>query len=70
MRSLPWHGVDPSRLRPDDPSALGEEWYSLADDLCPRCNGEGRRGRKKSLAEQFNLSVAVAFGAVGLERRP
>lgn len=53
-------GIARSRLRsaPDDP-ALGEEWYSLADDLCPRCNGEGRciRNKKKSLAEQFNLTL-------------
>jgi hypothetical protein len=50
-------GIAPSRLRSDDPSTLGEEWYSLADDLCPRCNGEGRRARKMSLAEQFNLPL-------------
>jgi DnaJ-class molecular chaperone len=52
-------GIARSRLRsvPDDPSALGEEWYSLADDLCPRCDGEGRRVRKKSLADQFNLPL-------------
>jgi hypothetical protein len=49
-------GIARSRLRsaPGNPG-LGEEWYFLADDLCPRCNGEGRRGRKKSLADQFNL---------------
>jgi hypothetical protein len=52
-------GIARSRLpaASDDPSVLGEEWYSQADDLCPRCNGEGRREQKKSLAEQFNLPM-------------
>ena len=58
-------GIARSRLRsaPGDP-AVGEDWYSLEDDLCPRCNGEGRRGRKTSLADQFNLPVLVAVGAL------
>jgi hypothetical protein len=56
-------GIARSHLRSvrDDP-ALGEEWYSLADDLCPRCNGEGRRVRKKSLAEQFRLPRLSLWG--------
>jgi hypothetical protein len=50
-------GIAWLRLRsaPDD-RALGEEWYSLADDLCPRCKGEGR------LAEQFTLSLSSRKG--------
>ena len=51
-------GIARSKLwsAPGNPG-LGEEWYSLADDLCARCNGEGRRGRKKTLADQFNFPM-------------